>query len=65
MKLWLITRPAIWCEDYGMVIVAEDKLHAERKARWSSEDFRTEKNLKIKEIKMNEERCVLVANMGG
>lgn len=65
MKLWLITRPATWCEDYRMVVIAEDKLHAERRARWSSEDFKTEQNLKIKEIKMNEEQCVLVANMGG
>lgn len=65
MKLWLITRSATWCEDYRMVVIAEDKLHAERRARWSSEDFKTEQNLKIKEIKMNEEQCVLVANMGG
>lgn len=63
MKLWLITRPASWCEDYGIVIVAEDKLHAEEKARLSSKDFRNEKNLKIKEIKMNKEQCVLVARL--
>lgn len=63
MKLWLITRPASWCEDRGIVIVAENKLHAERKARSSSKDFRTEKNLKIKEIKMNKEQCVIVARL--
>ena len=29
-----------WCQDYAMVVVAEDEKHAERKARWSSDDFR-------------------------
>ena len=29
MKLFLITRPADWCEDDAIVVVAEDKLHAD------------------------------------
>lgn len=64
MKLYLITRKADWCEDYAMVVVAEDKLHAERRARWSSDDFKKEKELKIIEINLNKEQTVLTSNMG-
>lgn len=64
MKLYLITRKADWCEDYAMVVVAEDKLHAERRARWSSDDFKKEKELKITEINLNKEQTVLTSNMG-
>ena len=64
MKLYLITRKADWCEDYAMVVVAEDKLHAERRARWSSNDFKKEKELKITEINLNKEQTVLTSNMG-
>ena len=36
MKAYLVERPAsAWCQDYAMVIIAEDKRHAERKARVS------------------------------
>ena len=64
MKLYLITRKADWCEDDAMVVIAEDKLHAERKARWSSDHFKTEKNLNIKEIKLDKEQVVLKSNIG-
>lgn len=64
MKVFLITRKATWCEDDGIVVVAEDKLHAERRARWSSIDFKDEKNLKIKEINLDEEQVVLKSNVG-
>lgn len=64
MKLYLITRSATWCEDDAIVVVAEDKLHAERRARLSSDYFRKEKNIKIKEIKLNEEQVVLKSNVG-
>ena len=34
MKAYLVERPASgWCQDYAMVIIAEDERHAERKAR--------------------------------
>lgn len=40
MKTYLVERPASgWCQDYAMVIIAEDERHAERKARVSSDDF--------------------------
>lgn len=64
MKLFLITRPATWCEDDAIVVVAKDKLHAERRARLSSDDFRKEKNIKIKEIKLDEEQVVWISNFG-
>ena len=64
MKVYLIERSADWCEDDAIVVVAEDKLHAERRARLSSDYFRKEKNLKIKEIKLNEEQVVLKSNFG-
>ena len=66
MNVYIVRRLIFsWCEDYAMVVVAEDKLHAERKARWSSEDFRQAKDLKVTEVKLNKEQCVLVANTGG
>lgn len=65
MKVYLITRNATWCEDCAMVVIAEDRLHAERRARWSSDDFKKEKNLKIKEINLGIEQEVLTCNVGG
>lgn len=64
MKVYLITRKADWCEDDAIVVIAKDKLHAERRARWSSEHFKNENNLKIKEINLNNEQVVLKSNMG-
>ena len=65
MNVYLVTRKASWCEDDAMVVIAEDKLHAERRARWSSDYFKNEKNLKIKEFKLNTEQTVLISNVGG
>ena len=65
MKAYLVERPASdWCQDYAMVIIAEDKRHAERKARVSSDDFKKCQEITITEIDMNEEQCVLTANTG-
>lgn len=65
MKIFRIDHPsASWCEDFSMVILAEDELHAERRARLSSLDFREAKDLTIKEIDPNIEQCVLIANFG-
>ena len=65
MKVYLVERPARdWCQDYAMVIIAEDERHAERKARVSSDDFRKCQEITITEIDMNEEQCVLRANTG-
>ena len=46
-----------------MVVIAKDELHAERVARFKSYDFRKGK-LRVREIDMEEEQCVLVANNG-
>lgn len=65
MKVYLVERPASgWCQDYAMVIIAEDERHAERKARVSSDDFRKCQEITVTEINMNEEQCVLTANTG-
>lgn len=64
MKVYLITRKASWCEDDAMVVIAEDKLHAERRARWSSDYFKNEKELKIKEFKLDTEQTILISNVG-
>lgn len=65
MKAYLVKRPAKdWCQDYAMVIIAKDELHAERKARISSNDFKKCQEITVAEIDMNEEQCVLVANTG-
>lgn len=52
-----------WCMDYSMVIIAKDKLHAERCARLNSDDFKKAK-LEVIEINLDTEQCVLVANTG-
>lgn len=65
MKVYLVECPARdWCQDYAMVIIAEDERHAERKARVSSDDFKNYKEITITEIDMNKEQCVLTANTG-
>ena len=52
-----------WVEDYAMIVIAQDELHAERVARWKSSDFRKAK-VKVTEISMEEEQVVMVANTG-
>lgn len=65
MKIYLVERPATeYCQDYAMVVIAEDELHAERKARVSSDDFKKCQEITITEINIDEEQCVLIANTG-
>lgn len=65
MKAYLVERPASgWCEDYAMVIIAEDEWNAVRKARITSDDFKSSQEITITEVDMNEEQCVLTANTG-
>ena len=67
MNAYLITRPKdniSWCEDDGMVVVAEDELHAERLARINSDDFAKSRNIEIKQINLDTEQLVLVSNTG-
>ena len=52
-------------EDYAIVVIAEDRRHAERRARWSSCDFRKAKNLEITEIDLSHEQVVLTASVSG
>ena len=52
-----------WCMDYSMIVIAEDELQAERCARLNSDDFKKAK-LKVTEINLDTEQCVLVANIG-
>jgi hypothetical protein len=47
-----------------MVVVAEDELHAERKARWSSDSFEQAKKINISQVNLDEEAVVLKANVG-
>lgn len=54
-----------WCEDIVMIVVAEDERHAERKARWISEDFKNSNNIKVTKISLNKEAVLLVENTGG
>lgn len=66
MHTFLVTIPARdFGQDYAMVIVAEDKSYAERKARSISDDFRESREITVKEICMDKEQCVLIANTGG
>lgn len=65
MKVYLVEQLVReYCQDYAMVIIAEDELHAERKARVSSDHFKKCKEISVTEIDMNEEQCILIANTG-
>lgn len=53
-----------WGDDYAMVIVAKDKIHAKRKARWSSDSFKQAEKINISQVNLNEEAAILTANAG-
>ena len=65
MKAFLVERTdrVSWIEDYAMVVIAEDELHAERCARCNSYNFKKAK-VKVTEVDMEYESVVLVANTG-
>ena len=68
MNVYLVELPYgeySWGDDYAMVIVAEDELHAERRARWSSDNFKKAKNINISQVSLNTEATILKANVGG
>jgi hypothetical protein len=52
-----------WCQDYAMVVIAQDKLHAERCARCSSDDFK-KASLKVEQVSTDKESVILKANTG-
>lgn len=67
MNVYLITRPEdhiSWCEDNGLIVVASDKLHAEKLAKCNSDDFAKSKNIKIEQIDLNKEQVILTSNTG-
>ena len=66
MNVYLVSRTdeVGWFEDIEMIVIAEDDLHAERRARWSSRDFKKAKNLSIKKIDISKEQAVLISNKG-
>ena len=68
MNVYLVELPAdgySYGDDYAMVVIAEDELHAERKARWSSHNFKQAKKITISQVNLSEETVVLKANLGG
>lgn len=68
MNVYLVELPNgeyTYGDDYAMVIVAKDELHAERKARWSSYNFKKAKNINISQVSLDTEATVLKANVGG
>ena len=68
MNVYLVKLPVgeyTYGDDYAMIVVAEDELHAERKARWSSYNFRQAKKIDISQVNLNEEAVILTANVGG
>lgn len=52
-----------YCEDFTMVVIAKDELHAERFSRVNNEDFKKAK-LRVAEIDVDIEQIILTANMG-
>ena len=68
MNVYLVELPVgdyTYGDDYAMVIIAEDELHAERKARWSSYNFEQAKKINISRVNLDKEVVVLTANVGG
>lgn len=65
MNVYLVTiKKTGWCQDYAMVVIAEDEKHAERKARWSSDDFRKATDVVVQKINLDQEQVVWIANTG-
>lgn len=67
MNVYLVELPIgsySYCDDYAMVIVAEDEKHAERKARWSSDNFKEAKKINVSQINLDKEEVILKANVG-
>lgn len=65
MNVYLVSiKRKSWCQDYAMVVIAEDEKHAERKARWSSDDFRKATDVVMQKINLDQEQVVLIANTG-
>lgn len=65
MNVYLVKiKPTEWCQDYAMVVIAEDEKHAERKARWSSDDFRKATDVVVQKINLDQEQTILIANTG-
>jgi len=68
MNVYLVNLPYgeyTYGDDYAMVVVAEDKLHAERRARWSSDNFKKAKNINVSQVSLDTEATILKANVGG
>lgn len=68
MNVYLVELPDgeySYCDDYAMVIVAKDELHAERKARWSSYNFKQARKINISQVSLDTEATILKANVGG
>ena len=68
MNVYIVSRKpkdVDYCEDYAIVVIAEDRRHAELRARWSSHDFRKAKNLEIAKIDLSYEQVVLTASVSG
>lgn len=68
MNVFLVALPVgeyTYGDDYAMVVVVEDKLHAERKARWSSDSFKQAKKINISQVSLDTEATILKANVGG
>lgn len=66
MKVFVIDRTDdySYCDDYKAVVVAEDKLHAERYARWKIDDFKKAK-LEVIEVDLEAgEHILSVENVG-
>ena len=65
MNVYLVSiKRKSWCQDYAMIVVAEDEKYAERKARWSSDDFRKATGIVVQKINLDQEQTVLIANTG-
>jgi hypothetical protein len=67
MNVYLVELPVdeyTYGDDYAMVVIAEDELHAERKARWSSYNFKEAKKINISRVNLDKEVVVLTANVG-
>ena len=63
LKVFVVTRKADWGEDDVIVVLAVDKLHAERRVRCNSSHF-AKGEVIVTEVKMDKEKVTLISNMG-
>lgn len=65
MKVYVVNHPsASWCEDYSVVVIAENSDNAIKLAKLYSGDFKNADDINVEEYDLTKEQAILAANVG-